>query len=250
MYKIAIADDDMDVPTSLGNYFPWEDNGFEVVAKLFDGRQALEFLDCHEVDVLISDICMPVMSGIDLVRELRARGRKVQVVLLSAYKDFQYAQAAMSYGVRHYIVKPATYSEILDVLKKVKEELRMAERPQAQQTPGHVSAFNAKIVSQIKTYVDQHCDTATLASVAQLVHMNTSYLSRFFKENAGENLSAYLTRVRMDNALRMLQDVTQKNIYEIGEKLGYANSKSFTKAFKAYYGITPQEYRKSFQSCG
>ena len=80
--------------------------------------------------------------------------------------------------------------------------------------------------------------------------MNTSYLSRFFKENAGENLSAYLTRVRMDNALRMLQDVTQKNIYEIGEKLGYANSKSFTKAFKAYYGITPQEYRKSFQSCG
>ena len=249
MYKIAIADDDMDVPTSLGNYFPWAENGFEVVAKLFDGRQTLDFLDHHEVDVLISDICMPVMSGIDLARELRQRGRKVQIVLLSAYKDFQYAQAAMSYGVRHYLVKPATYSEILDVLEKVKEELRREERPQLQ-APMRVSAFNAKVVSQIKAYVDQHFDTATLTSVAQLVHMNTSYLSRFFKENAGENLSAYLTRVRMDNAIRMLQDVTEKNIYEIGEKLGYANSKSFTKAFKAYYGITPQEYRKSFQNCG
>ena len=69
---------------------------------------------------------------------------------------------------------------------------------------------------------------------------------RFFKENAGENLSTYITRVRMENAIRMLRDVHLKNIYEIGDKLGYGSSKSFTKAFKAYYGITPQEYRNSF----
>ncbi len=246
MYKIVIVDDDMDVPMSLSNYFPWEENGFEVAAKFFNGSEALKYLVNHEVDVIICDICMPGISGIDVVRELRAKGIASQIILLSAYKDFQYAKAAMFYGVRHYIVKPATYSEILRTLNIVKEDLRGEGRVKMSPQKGQVSTYHAKILSQIKAYIDEHYDTATLVSVADTVNMNASYLSRFFKENAGENLSTYITRVRMENAIRMLRDVHLKNIYEIGDKLGYGSSKSFTKAFKAYYGITPQEYRNSF----
>lgn len=246
MYKVIIADDDIGVPTGLSSYFPWSEYGFDVVAKCSSGKQVIEYLSSHSADVLISDICMPEMSGLDLVRELRVRHPQMQIVLLSAYKNFQYAKEAMSYGIRHYLVKPATYSEIKDVINEIRDELKcQTAKPGAANTQ-QASAFNAKIIAQIKIYIDEHYATVTLSEIAALVHMNISYLSRFFKQTAGENISAYLMRIRMEHALRMLQDIHYKNIYDIALKIGYTNAKSFTKAFKAFYGLTPQEYRKSF----
>lgn len=248
MYKIVIVDDDTGLSASLSSFFPWQEHGFEVVGQFSGASQALTFLSENPVDVLICDICMPGMSGLELVRELQLRGSKVQVILLSAYKDFQYAKEAMLYGIKYYLVKPATYSDIIAVLREVKNDLKLRDASEAKAVKEPISSFNAKIISQVKVYIDQHYDTVTLQDLADLTHMNLSYLSRFFKDNAGENISAYLMRVKMENALLLLRDVDFKNISDVAEKLGYSNAKSFTKAFKSYYSITPQEYRKNFRS--
>lgn len=248
MYKIVIVDDDTGLSASLSSFFPWKEHGFEVVGQFSGAAQALAYLTENPVDVLISDICMPGMSGLELVRELQMRGNKVQVILLSAYKDFQYAKEAMLCGIKYYLVKPATYSDIIEVLKDVKNDLKLRDPAESRTSREPISSFNAKIISQVKVYIDQHYDTVTLQELADLTHMNLSYLSRFFKDNAGENISAYLMRVKMENALQLLRDVNCKNVSAVAEKLGYSNAKSFTKAFKSYYNITPQEYRKNFRS--
>ena len=75
---------------------------------------------------------------------------------------------------------------------------------------------------------------------------NPAYLSRFFKENTDTNLFSYITKVRMKKALEFLQDDDFCTVYEIGEKVGYSNAVSFSKAFQKQYGVNPTEYRNKF----
>ena len=112
------------------------------------------------------------------------------------------------------------------------------------------AGLNAKIISRINAYIAEHYKTVRLQELSEMTHMNASYLSRFYKENTGETISAVIIRRKMKQALRMLRDPAIRNIYEIAEELGYTNSKSFSKAFKSFYGLTPQEYRNSFSDEG
>lgn len=247
MYKIVIVDDESEVSGGLARYFPWKENGFEVVRCFNNAHQALEYLEQTQADVLITDICMPGMSGLELVKELRMKKINLQMILLSAYKNFQYAQQAMFYGVKYYLVKPASYSEVLEILENVKQDLNKAAEGNVHNLKKN-AGLNAKIIFQINNYIAEHYDTVTLPVLSELTHMNESYLSRFYRENTGETISAYIMQVKMKQALRLLQDISYKNIYQVAETLGYTNAKSFSKAFKSFYGLNPQEYRNSFSN--
>ncbi len=249
MIRVVIVDDDSEIHSGLAHFFPWAENGFEVCGCFSSSRSALEYLLTHPVDLLITDICMPGLDGLDLIRELRHRNVHPQIILLSAYKNFQYAQKAMQYGVRYYLVKPAAYGEIMETLENVKKDILGKEKDPANYSR-KAAGLNAKIISQINGYITEHYKTVTLQDLSEMTHMNPSYLSRFYKENTGETISGFIIRLKMKQALRLLRDPAIRNIYEISEDLGYTNSKSFSKAFKSFYGLTPQEYRNSFSDEG
>ena len=219
----------------------------KVVDKFYDGYTAYNYLLQNQVDLILSDIKMPGMDGIELAKKLSEQNRKEIIVFVSAYKDFEYARKAIEYGVCYYFLKPFTYREIKEKLGHIKSLIQKRKNITASNDDANDN-INEKYIFRIKEYINENYRDVDLVSVAGFISMNSSYLSRYFKEKTGENISTYMTRIRMENALLLLQNEQFKNIYEISEKVGYSNPISFSKAFLKQYGMTPMDYRKNFKS--
>lgn len=246
MYNLLIVDDEVETREALSSYFPWDEVGFDIIGQVSNGQEALQFIDGDErVDVVLTDIKMPVMSGIELAENLYNSKRNIKIVFLSGYRDFDYAQKALHYKVTNYVLKPAKYHVLMDVFIKVKEDIEtentVNEGPPKLEID-RLKGDESLIINKIKTYVNENYSEASLEEVAKQVHMNANYLSFFFKQKTGQNFSDYLLKVKMEMAVHLLQNVSYKT-YEISEMIGYSNAKNFTRTFKGYYGKTPSEYR-------
>jgi two-component system response regulator YesN len=246
LYKLLIVDDEYEIRIGLSNYFPWKDLSFEVVGQCENGKAALEYIKENPVDVILCDIKMPIMSGIDLAKEIYKSNMNIKVIFLSGHRDFQYAQEALKYGVKNYIVKPTKYNEILEVFSELKKELDKnlgSSLPDTYSTE-KIQGFNLEenIIGTVKAYVKKDYKCATLEEAAKLVYMNPYYLSKYFKEKTGINFSDYLIEVKMKKAEELLKNLAYKT-YDISEMVGYQNPKNFSRAFKKYFGKSPTEYR-------
>ncbi|MBD2844844.1 response regulator [Paenibacillus sp. IB182496] len=250
MYTLLLVDDEKEIRSGLSQYFPWHEVGFELVGQCADGKQALDFLETREVDVLLCDIRMPVLSGLDVARRLHERKSRAKVVFLSGYKDFEYAKQAMAYGVKSYIVKPTKYSELFDVFSSLKLELdEAAARGAGEASAAPTASFNEQVIAAIREYVETHYAKATLEEAARVVHMNPHYVSKYFKDKTGENFSDYVTAVKMNKAAELLRDIRYKT-YEVSEMVGYSYAKNFTRTFKKVHGVSPREYRNNYEGSG
>lgn len=123
MYKLIIVDDENEIRHALSNYIPWQEMDFEFVASFENGKNAYEFLQKNEIDVVLCDIKMPIMNGIELAEKIYKDNLACKIVFLSAHKEFEFAQKALSFGVEDYVLKPTKYEELLDVFKKIKTKL-------------------------------------------------------------------------------------------------------------------------------
>lgn len=248
MYQLLIADDEFEIRNGLSQYFPWDELGFEIASLVENGREVLDVVAKQPIDVILCDIQMPVMSGIDVARELHQQNSPVKVVFLSGYREFEYAQQALSYGVKgvkSYIVKPTKYNELENLFRKLKIELDQSKGSQSPSTnvpEEKESAAPETVIAKVKSYLEQNYREATLDDAARLVHMNPYYLSKYFKKKTGENFSDYLIRVKMEKAKEFLMDVNNRT-YTISEMVGYSNVKNFTRTFRKYVGKSPREFR-------
>lgn len=247
MYKLLIADDEIEIRTGLTNYFPWEDIGFKVVAQAANGQEALDYIHEDPVDVVLCDIKMPVMTGLEFAEQIYKSNYKTKVILLSGFKEFEYAQQALKYGVKGYIIKPTKYNELLELFTNIKTSLddhhTSSNEPIEYSYHNEKISYNERIIKNVKSYVRENFQIATLASASSHVYMSPNYLSKFFKENTGFNFSDYLLKIRMEKSKELLEDISLK-IYEISETVGYRDPKNFTRAFKKFYGISPRSFRE------
>ena len=251
MYRLLIVDDEPEIRHGLGNYIRWDELGFIPVGEAEDGKQALDFIRTHPVDVILCDIKMPVMSGIELAKQLKEERAPVKVVFLSVYRDFEFAREALILGVTDYILKRTKYAELARVFSQIRAEL------DARRGDGGEAGcnYNGQIIEVVKEHVKSHYQNTTLEEVSKLVHLNPNYLSKFFKEKTGENFSDYLLKIRMQKAAELLRTIHYKT-YQISEMVGYSNPKNFTRTFRKYFGKSPREFRNGdrngagFQSGG
>lgn len=124
MLKVIIIDDEVLALEYLRNMIDWEANGIELIGEARNGKKALELCKSKPVDIVISDIKMPVMDGIELAKELKLFNGSIKVILVSAYKDFEYAKSAIQYEVSNYLLKHELNKEsLLNELEKVKESI-------------------------------------------------------------------------------------------------------------------------------
>lgn len=131
MYKVLIADDEMLARVGVKSLISWKDYGFDVVAEAENGKKALELARLHQPDLILTDIKMPLMNGIELLGELRKQGHPAKVVILSAYDDFSYVKEAMKLGAEDYLIKLEMQPEQLSaILVKISDALKQAEQKQ------------------------------------------------------------------------------------------------------------------------
>ncbi len=123
MYKLMVVDDEVMVRDALIELLDLEALGFTLAGTASNGVEALEYFDEDDVEVLITDINMPFLDGLELVHEIRKRGNDCRVIFLTGYDEFEYAKEAVALNVEKYILKPITKNEITDVLKDIKLSL-------------------------------------------------------------------------------------------------------------------------------
>lgn len=126
--KVIFIDDEAITLQLLEKVIDWGKYGIEVVGKAYDGEEGLRLFDETQPDIVISDIKMPQMSGLDFTAEIRKRDMRVKIILLSAYGEFEYAQKAISAGVSEYLLKPLDEDQLEEVVERLAVELKNEKR--------------------------------------------------------------------------------------------------------------------------
>lgn len=132
MYNVLIVDDEQEVRLGLKLKMNWQSLGFQVVGEACDGQDALDLLGQLNVHVMITDIKMPVMSGLELIKRASVQYPDLRIVVLSGYDDFHFVKAAMQSAARDYLLKPFVRNELKEIMMKLHEELE-ADREQRSQ---------------------------------------------------------------------------------------------------------------------
>lgn len=123
MYKVLLVDDEYMILNGLEMLIPWNELGFQITGKVRNGKQALEYVKNNSVDLVISDVTMPIKSGIQFIKEAREENFVFEVIMLSGYQEFEYVKEAMTLGANSYLVKPVDEIELESQLKAIKNKL-------------------------------------------------------------------------------------------------------------------------------
>ena len=127
MYKLIIIDDEEKIASGMAQLFPWQNIGFEVVQVFTSARKALQYIAENPVDVVLTDIEMPDMNGLELSHRLMEYPN-IQKIFFSSYSNYEYFRAALQNGVADYLMKPVAYSALLECFEKVKARLDACSR--------------------------------------------------------------------------------------------------------------------------
>ena len=112
MIKVLVADDEEIVRTSLVDMIPWQELGMVLVGSVRNGLEALDVVSDDPPDIVITDIRMPMMDGLELIEKIKMLSPDTEIIILSGFSEFSYAQKAMSYGVKHYLLKPTRKEDL------------------------------------------------------------------------------------------------------------------------------------------
>lgn len=216
-----------------------------VIRTAKNGDEAWQMFAKQPADLLITDIKMPYVDGLDLARRAKEVSPALRTLIISAYEDFSYAKQAISIGVEEYLLKPIDPAEFFRVMERLAGQIgeRKEKESAKQALRGLPETMNSKI-REVCLYIQEHYrEELSLDILAAKVYINRDYLSRLFKKETGQNIGAYIRQVRMEEAKRLLLSTSLK-VSAVASQTGYPNSAYFTKAFCDYAGVTPERFRE------
>ena len=214
MYKVIVIDDEMLVRRGIVMETDWQALNCVVVAEAGNGIEGLEAVRKYHPDLLICDIRMPKMDGIEMLKELRAEGNDVSVIFLTAYSEFSYAQSALKLLASDYLLKPFGDGELEqamnNALEKRKRTQEKLENRKEEPLPELVlnKGDKSKYVMAAVDYISVHYGDPELcvAEIAEHLGISEGHLSHTFKRETDYTVAAYITRVRMRTAMKLLND--------------------------------------------
>jgi YesN/AraC family two-component response regulator len=242
MKKILLVDDERWVRTALKWTINKLDLPLQVVHECQNGLEALDWIKMNEVDLILTDIRMPVMDGLALVKELSTLNGAYEVIVISVHDEFQFIQQAMRSGVTDYLLKPIEENEIKVCLEKWLNK-KSNESNTSKQILAQKENFPLSTIDRILDYIEKTpLDQITLKEAAESIHINPSYLSQLFKQQLNKKFVDYITELRIEESKRLLQNTTLR-MSEIAERVGYSDLAYFSNNFKKIVGSSPSEYR-------
>ena len=224
---VLIVDDEIMIREGFKRLFDWKEHGCQVVGEAVDGMEALGKIDLLCPDIVIMDINIPVMNGLQVIQKARIKHPQMAFVIVSGYDDFSYCQQALRMHITDYILKPVNYEEFgtcIDNLKISLFEEKTALKADAE-------AQEEQPILRMTRYLQEHLsEEISLTVLAEEFHLSAQYISQLFKSEIGVNFLAYLTNIRMENAKKLLL-TTSMSIAEVAGESGYGDYRVFTKTF-------------------
>ena len=244
MWKVAAADDEAYLRTALKKLMNWEKMGCELIRVVNNGKELLQCVEEEHPDIVITDIRMPEIDGLEVCRQLYEKYPETQTIILSAYTDFEYARTAIRYDVADYVLKLSVLEELPPAVEKVTQKLQKQKKELEEQLVRMPEKKAAEsLYDQIQEYIEKnYSQKITLNDMAEELHANSSYLSRLYKSKKGVNLFDDILRLRIEKAKEYME-TSDKKVYEISQAVGFEDTGYFSRVFKKYTGMSPKEYK-------
>jgi two-component system response regulator YesN len=243
LYTIVIVDDERWALLYLKSLFNRADLGFTVIASLQNSDKAMTVLEKEKPDVLITDIRMPKISGLDLIEHTRLVDVPCEVIIVSGFAEFSYAQQAISQSVFEYILKPVTAKNAEQVLKKLRKRIEDKKRNNTGEGGEEPVPEKDSIFSQLLQYINKNYDRRLyLRDIAKHFGLTPNYCCNLFSKTTGMTFSQYVTKLRMNRASLLLK-YPELSINKIAGMVGFDDYTYFEKIFKRVFKNTPSEYR-------
>lgn len=233
--NVLLVDDEQIIRRGIKKLLEEVIKGYKVMWEASNGYEALEIANIVVPDLVITDIRMPEMNGIDFISFFKKKHPLIPVIVISGHDDFMYVREALKLGVKDYLLKPISRSELANILSK----LQVMEEDIANLTVDGESLNINKIKNLISSNLDKEI---TLNYISMNLNLHPNYISQLFKQETTINLSEYITKQRIDKSKKLLIQ-TELKIYDISSMVGYVNSKHFSVVFKKLVGMTPFQYR-------
>lgn len=243
MYSVMIVEDESIIRNGIVSIVDRFGSGLSVEYECSNAYDAWEQFNIAPPDIVITDIVMKGMTGLELLQKIREAGSNVPVIILSGYSDFYYAQEAIRYNVTEYALKPLNVKQFVSVLMKIKEQLDRSNISEQDEGTEAEEITGKRSIRRTVEYIRDHLDgDLSLPTVAVKVGLSTNYLSMLFRSEMNEKYSDYVTKLRIEKACHLLQN-TDFKIYEIAELCGYNSVNHFIGVFKKCTGYTPSGYK-------
>ncbi len=258
MYNVMLVDDEEEVRIAIEKKINWGELGFNVVGTAGNGYDALEMALERRPDVVMTDINMPFMNGLEFSKQLKAELPSTKFVILSGYDEFEYAKEAIEISVVEYILKPVNSDELCQLFSRLKvrlddevEQRRNLENLEKyyqyyQETfPGLKDSNAYDLVEKAKAYILEHYNECDLSveKISTFLNVTPNYFSTLFRKKTGLTFVTYLTNIRMEKA-KWLLDNTDEKAYIIAGMIGIDEPNYFSYVFKKAYGVSPSKYRQ------
>ncbi|MCI9502294.1 MAG: response regulator [Hungatella sp.] len=269
MYRVLIADDEMIERTILYRTIHKNLKDRCEIFQAENGREALEIYEREKTQIVILDIEMPGINGIEAAERIREKDRDTNIIFLTAYDEFSYAKKAITVRALDYLLKPYEEKELMLVLEEairlteehenrlnrvqdavsqrtlMKEKSQWPEdRPEEGEEPEELGkARMGKVTEMILNYIQKnYMYDISMQEVARVMNYSEAYFCKLFKQCFSKNFTSYLTEYRVAEAKKMLEEPTV-NVKDVGKSVGYMDSNYFARVFKRITGQTPTEYR-------
>lgn len=238
--RLMIVEDEQRARRGLKSIINTVTQEHEVVAEASNGQSALELLKAIKVDVVFTDIKMPFMDGLSLIREVRNLGLDTKFVIITAYEEFEYARKAISLGVTDYLVKPLIMEDITGVL----ETLSVKENKKQESTVSLCSRYpdvHPVVSRALKRIESGYAEALGLKEISKELEVSPEYFSSLFKKNTGESFVRFIRNYRIEIA---------KTFYcfgnvpkdEVPYKVGFSDEKYYKRVFKEVVGTSVSEF--------
>ncbi|WP_248927546.1 response regulator transcription factor [Paenibacillus hamazuiensis] len=251
--RIVVVEDEEKTRQGIVRLLGKLSGAYRVVGECENGLDGEIVIRQELPDLVITDIRMPMMSGIDMLERLKLCGTIPRTIILSGYSEFEYARKALQIGsVIEYLLKPITVGDLKDALLKAEQDLTGRPEPDLPQDQTGTDSGQCHqscslvIHKSLKIIREQYQSGITLEELAHSCGITPEYLSSLFQKELGVSFTACLKEMRIKKAKQLLVG-TRLKAFEVAERVGYPDAKYFSRVFKESTGLTPGEFQKLYR---
>ncbi|MDF2905244.1 MAG: two-component system response regulator [Herbinix sp.] len=243
IFSVVVVEDEKLIAKNIAKNIELVNENFKVISIESNGEDALSFIKQHTPNVIFTDIQMPVMDGIELVKQISEYSNYIKCVVLSGHDDFAYAKSSIEYGVFAYLLKPVNLEELSNILKRL--EFSFLSTHEMFTSMQKLPSYRAdEIASLLKKYIESNYQKPIdLNIIADHFSFSPSYLTKIFLKYMNITPSKYILNYRINIAKQLLGDFSL-SINMVACMVGYTDPFHFSKSFKQVTGISPASYRE------
>ncbi|MFM1536378.1 response regulator [Helcococcus ovis] len=258
MYKVLLVEDELFIRRGLTYLFNWEKVNCTIIGEAENGQIGLEMIKKLNPDIVILDINMPILGGLDMLKQVK--NKNFESIILSGYDEFEYAKDAINQNAIAYLLKPVDYDELKNALnkaisniKKNKDILNLeielnSKLDRLNLDTDDVISTNSKTTLQVIEFIKKNYkQKINIDDLIRITNKGKTSILQNFKEDTNQTLTEYINIFRIKKAIKLMYE-TNYSIENISYEVGFSNYRYFSSVFKKYMDITPSEFIKQYNN--